>query len=172
MATINKESEPPLHPPLSLGRLLNFTAGASNRLCQALLSPHGLQLGHWVILSALWRRDGQLTSELARYTGNALPATSRIIDRMIKDDLVIRTADPDDRRIARIRLTAKGRSLEPLAGFWAEVNERLLAGFDETEQQTLFALLERVLENARTAAAAPACGAASRERDEAPSTTR
>jgi DNA-binding MarR family transcriptional regulator len=132
---------------------LNVTAGASNRLCQALLAPHGLQLGQWVILSALWRRDGQLTSELAGYTGNALPATSRIIDRMIKADLVSRTADPADRRAARIRLTAKGRSLEPLAGFWVDVNERLLDGFSEVESRTLFALLERVLENARLGAA-------------------
>lgn len=176
MATISMESDEPLPPPPSLGRLLNFTAGASNRLCQALLAPRGLQLGHWVILSALWRRDGQPTSELARYTGNALPATSRIIDRMIKDDLVTRTADPDDRRVVRIRLTAKGRSLEPLSAFWVEINERLLAGFDETEQRTLFTLLERVLENARTAAAAPACGgpssAPSDQRDEVPLATR
>ncbi len=152
MTTINMETEEPLPPPPSLGRLLNVTAGASNRLCQALLARHGLQLGQWVILSALWRRDGQLTSELAGYTGNALPATSRIIDRMIKADLVTRTADHADRRVVRIRLTAKGRSLEPLAGFWVDVNERLLAGFSEAERRTLFSLLERVLENARTAA--------------------
>lgn len=140
-----------LPPPPSLGRLLNFTAGASNRLCQALLARHDLQFGHWVILSALWRQDGLLMSELAGYTGNALPATSRIVDRMIREGLVTRNADPEDRRAVRIRLTAKGRALEPLAGFWAEVNDRLLAGFDETEIRTLFALLERVLENARAA---------------------
>ena len=141
-----------LPPPPSLGRLLNVTAGASNRLCQALLARHGLQLGQWVILSALWRRDGQLTSELAAYTGNALPATSRIIDRMVKADLVSRTTDPEDRRAARIRLTAKGRGLEPLAGFWLDVNARLLDGFSEAERRALFALLERVGENARAAA--------------------
>ncbi len=142
-----------LPPPPSLGRLLNFTAGASNRLCQALLARHGLQLGHWVVLSALWRQDGLLVSELAGYTGNALPATSRIVDRMIKEGLVTRNPDPEDRRAIRIRLTAKGRSLEPLAGFWAEVNERLLAGFDEAETRTLFAFLERVHANARATAA-------------------
>ncbi len=137
-----------LPPPPSLGRLLNVTTGASNRLCQTLLAQHGLQLGHWVILSALWRQDGLTTSELAGYTGNALPATSRIVDRMIKEGLVTREADPEDRRAVRIRLTPKGRALEPLAGFWVEVNERLLDGFSETEARTLFALLERVRENA------------------------
>jgi len=153
MATISMEinAEPP--PPPSLGRLLNFTTGAMNRLCQDMLAEHDLQLGHWVILSALWRRDGLSTSELARYSGNTLPAVSRLIDRMAKKGLVVRESDPSDRRTARIRTTAEGRALAHLQHFYADVNDRLLAGFSEGETRTLFTLLERVLENARAASA-------------------
>lgn len=152
MSTISMESDSALPPPPSLGRLLNFTTGAMNRLCQEMLAEHDLQLGHWVILSALWRRDGLSTSELARYSGNTLPAVSRLLDRMVKKGLVTRESDPADRRTARINTTRKGRSLAHLSHFYAEVNERLLQGFSAAETAALFTLLERVLENARKAA--------------------
>ena len=56
----------------------------------------------WVVLSALWCRYGLITGEFARYTGNALPATSRIIDRMVKNGLVRRRGDPADRHTVRM----------------------------------------------------------------------
>ena len=153
-----------LAPPPSLGRLLNFSAGATNRLCRSMLAEHELQLAQWVVLSALWRVDGLSVGELARYSGNEVPAASRIVDRMEAGGLVRRRPDADDGRAVRVWLTRAGRSLDGLASFYEHVNERLLSGFTETEAATLFALLERVLENARRAAAAADADADAAER--------
>ena len=149
METVYTETEkaPPLPP--SLGRMLNFATGATNRLCQNLLQPHGLMLAQWVVLSALWRRDGLPMSEIARYSGNNLPAASRIVDRMAENGLVRRAPDPANRRTVRVHLTEAGRALDHLANFHEEVNRRLLAGLNPEEARTLFDLLERVDANAR-----------------------
>jgi hypothetical protein len=60
MATKN-----PLERPRSLGQVLSFATGATVAMCQDMLAEHDLTLAQWVILSALWRQDGMLISEIA-----------------------------------------------------------------------------------------------------------
>lgn len=133
----------------SLGRALNFATAAANALCNARLAAHGLTLPQWVVLSALWQRDGLSVSEIAEYTGNAGPATSRILDRMVERGLVGRQPDPSDRRATRIVLAPKGAALRHLQDFHAEINALLQTGLDADEAGTLVRLLARVEANAR-----------------------
>lgn len=148
METIDKDRQSLPERPPSIGRLLNFSAGAMNRLCRSLLDVHDLQLAQWVVLSALWRVDGLSVSELARYSGNELPAASRIVDRMAANGLVRRQPDADDGRTVRVWLTDRGRALDRLSNLHEIVNRKLLAGFTEAEIASLFSMLERVIENA------------------------
>lgn len=141
----------PLERPRSLGQALTFATAATGALCQELLSAHDLTLAQWVILSALWRRDGMLVSEIAEYSGNNAPAASRIIDRMAERGLVTRKASADDRRVVRVHVTDLGRSLSHLADFYERVNARLLEGIAPDEADTLFRLLRKVDANARRA---------------------
>jgi len=140
--------------PLALGRHLNFAAGATKRLCQALLAPHDLSLSQWVILSPLWRGATPTITDLAAFSGNNTPATSRIVDRMVERGLLTRTADPEDRRTVRVGLTDKGQALSHLATFFEQVNANLTQGFTQAETETLFDLLARVENNARRATTA------------------
>ena len=152
------DTQPPRLPPYlpSLGRLLNFAATACNRLCNERLGEHELLLAQWVILSALWRTDGMLVNDLARYTGNNGPAASRIVDRMVRKGLVRRRSDRQDRRQVRVFLSPRARGLEHLIAFFESINAALLEGFTESEAQLLFDMLERVSANARRASRAQA----------------
>jgi len=134
----------------SLGRLLNFSTSGCNQICNKLLEKHDLSLPQWVILSALWREDGMLVSELAVYSGNNLPAASRVVDRMEKTGLVKRQNDMHDRRSVRIFLTNKSKKLSLLVNFYQEVNTKLMKGFTKKEEELLFRMLERIIENANT----------------------
>lgn len=142
-------SKSPLNRPHALGRVLNFAAGASTSLCQDLLEPYGLTLQQWVILSALWRRDGLLVTEIADYVGSNAPAASRIIDRMAERGLVERNSSESDRRAVQVSLTKKGQALDHLSTFYIDVNQKLLEGISEEETTVLFDLLARVDANAR-----------------------
>lgn len=141
--------------PRSLGQVLTFATAATGAMCQEMLAPYGLTLAQWVILSALWRRDGMLVSEIADYVGNNAPAASRIIDRMEESGLVARKTDADDKRVVRVHLTGHGRSLDHLHDFHERVNARLLAGFSREEADILFELLARVDANARAGGTRP-----------------
>lgn len=138
-----------LQAPPSLGRALNFAAGAATALSQQMLAPHDLSLAQWVILSALWKNDGLSVAHLAAYTGNNAPAISRILDRMEQKSLVQRRPSPADRRATHVFLCDGGEALRPLATFWQQVNSVLLDGFNDGERATLFALLARAEANAR-----------------------
>jgi len=137
--------------PKSLGRQLNFTTGRMNALCQQRLDPYELSLPQWVILSCLWR-EGELTvSALSKLIGNGLPATSRIVDRMVERGLIERQRDKKDGRVMVIKSTNKGQELDCLIDFYKEINTILLDGFNEAERTLVFELLVRMEKNATNA---------------------
>lgn len=135
--------------PRSLGRHLNFAAGAATAMCNRMLEAHGLTLPQWIVLAALWQRDSLTVGEISEYSGNNLPATSRILDRMIEKHLILRVPDETDRRAVRVSLTEKGEALRHLSGFHEAVNSALLDGIPSKDTDRLFALLERIESNAR-----------------------
>lgn len=145
MAT--KKSE----PPRSIGRLLNFTCGRMNALCARMLDPYGLSLPQWVILSCLWREGEMTVSALADLVGTGVPATSRIVDRMVDRGLVARRRHASDGRAMLVTATDAGRALDHLADFHDRINAALLVGFTADEKRLAFDLLARMQINAETA---------------------
>ena len=135
--------------PPSLGRQLNFTAGAGNAVVTRLLAPHGLSLAQWAVLQCLWRNGALKLSDIARLTGNDPPATSRLVDRMIKAQLVDRSVDSTDRRAVTVGLAPKGEALRHLQGVYEQVNEVLMTDLAPDERASLFALLQRVERSGR-----------------------
>ncbi len=67
----------------------------------------GMTRAQWVILARLERQPGLSQNELAAIAETAPITIARLVDRLEKMGLVERCADPADRRIWRLRLTAK-----------------------------------------------------------------
>ena len=99
----------------------------------------------------MWRDGDQSVGDLSKLIGTGLPATSRIIDRMVDRGLIIRRRDETDRRIAIVSATAKARGLDHLANFYETINKILFAGFSEEECELSFDLLLRMEANAKKA---------------------
>ncbi len=78
----------------------------------AAFSRHGVHQGQQFILRQLWAEDGQTPGEIARRLGLATPTVTRAATRMEAAGLVSREAHERDRRLVRLRLTARGRALE------------------------------------------------------------
>jgi DNA-binding MarR family transcriptional regulator len=102
---------------------------------------------------ALWRLEQpQPTGTLAEALGLDRSNITSVVDGLEALSLVTRDADPDDRRVKLLTLTAKGRSTR------AELDEALFASvtiFDalsRDEQDELAGLLTKLLESAETAA--------------------
>jgi MarR family transcriptional regulator, organic hydroperoxide resistance regulator len=96
----------------SIGYQIRTTHRALQRLLQFKISPHGITLGMWYFLRALWHEDGLTQRELSNRAGTMEPTTLSAILIMEKKGLVRRARDRDDRRKWHIHLTPKGRALK------------------------------------------------------------
>lgn len=76
-----------------------------NRVVQ----PLGLTIIEWYILRALYERDGQHASALARAVGRAATSFTPNLDKLQEKSLIERRPDPSDRRAVHIYLTRQGQ---------------------------------------------------------------
>jgi MarR family transcriptional regulator, organic hydroperoxide resistance regulator len=96
----------------SVGYQIRTTHRALQRFLQLKIEPHGVTLGMWYFLRALWHEDGLTQRELSRRVGTMEPTTLSAILNMEKRGLVRRLQDRKDRRKWHVHLTPKGRRLK------------------------------------------------------------
>lgn len=134
--------------PTTIGYLLAQVCKAHYARARAVLDDIGLYRGQQFVLCALWDQEGITHSELADVL-HVHPATvTNALKRMERAGFVERRSDPTDQRLSRVYLTDVGREIRgAVEGIWAELEEQTIAGFSETERETLERLLERVCEN-------------------------
>jgi DNA-binding MarR family transcriptional regulator len=100
------------------------------------------------VLMSLWMENNLKAVELGRRAGLEPSSMTGLLDRMERDLLVVRKADPDDRRALRIQLTMSGLKVK---GSVLEVLDRtlkhMLEGVDEGDIEKLKESLRRVLAN-------------------------
>ncbi len=70
------------------------------------------------------------------------------LKRMQRDGLVVRTADPQDRRRSHHRLTERARQIQPkLTRGARETNARALRGIEQEEYDAFMRTLDRMIAN-------------------------
>lgn len=102
------------------------------------------------VLLSLWQEDDAKTAELGRRAGLEPSTMTGLLDRMERDGLVQRRADPDDRRAQRIKLTERGRRARGQVMRVVDATlDRLSAGFSKAELGELNAHLQRLIAASR-----------------------
>jgi DNA-binding MarR family transcriptional regulator len=131
----------------SLGYLVNRVARSIAHQLAEEIRPSGVAIGQWSVLMFLWAGDGMSQADLSRAVAIEPPTMVRTIDRMVRDGLVTRIADPGDGRVSRIHLTDRGRSLrDELVPKAVAVNATTLGRLSTSESRTLRRLLVQLLE--------------------------
>lgn len=101
-------------------------------------------------LMSLWREDGLKVIDLGRRAGLEPSTMTGLLDRMERDGLVERRADPADRRVLKIFLTENGAKIrETVIGIVDSTLAMVFAGVDAAELNALKGLLRKVLINVR-----------------------
>lgn len=100
------------------------------------------------ILALLWEEDGLIIQELADRTGLAQNSLTSMVDRLAKNDLCERRADPADRRKSRVFLTENGKRLKDC---YQRVTDSMYGiyyeGFSEDEIRQLDQYHLRIIQN-------------------------
>ncbi len=96
----------------------------------------------------LWQNDAISISSLSAQTSLANTTLTAMLDRMESMGLIVRQADPKDRRNRLIALTDKARSLQDdYTRISQKMNEIYYDGFTETEIMQFESYLQRILNN-------------------------
>jgi len=129
-----------------------------------LLESHNLMLGEirrrlsdaatlprFDLLANLAREDGQTLAALSRRMLVTAGNLTGLVDRAERDGVVVRRADPRDRRLSRVFLTTKGRGLiKQILPVHADHVGELLGGLDATERRELRRLLGKLRDSLST----------------------
>jgi len=118
----------------------------AQRLIQERLAGHELRKQHYGVLASLAElgpaSQGPLADRLCLDRSDLVT----FLDELEARGLVVRTADPTDRRRKIVELTpAGGRLLAGLDELVFAADEELLAGLSADERATLVGLLQRIL---------------------------
>lgn len=124
---------------------LSLAAGI-DRDCAALLAPHGLSEGRFVLLFLLdTAPDGLAPNTLAERAGVTRATITGLLDGLERERLVARHAEANDRRALRIRLTPAGKQVAQAVfeqhSHWIA---GLYGGLSSTERKQLLGLLDKV----------------------------
>lgn len=100
-------------------------------------------------LVVLASRGPQGLGALAELLGVTPPTVSRMCDRLVRKQLILRRADPKDRRQIRVALSARGRRLveEVIRRRRVEIAQ-LLASMSSAEQASVATSLQRLADAA------------------------
>lgn len=140
--------------PLKLGAfLLRCMGGASSEVFKV-IDESGLTFSQMKVLVELQAADEDLgtVTALAEELGISAASASRAADGLVRKKLATRVEDPDDRRVRRLALTAKGRELAD------RIISARLAGLEDfadslsvEERQKLEAALDALLKRPEVA---------------------
>jgi DNA-binding MarR family transcriptional regulator len=127
----------------------------SNRVSRAIAARYadtfGLTIPEWRIIAVLGRRPGLTAKEVAEATEMDKVAVSRAVAKLVESKRVAARADRDDARRQILSLTAQGESVHArIAPIALESEQRLLTALNVREREQLDAMLDRLLDTAKT----------------------
>lgn len=143
-----------LSRPLELENFLPYRLSVLAQLVSESLHdlyapPYRLSVTEWRVMAVLGRFAPLTASEVGLRTVMDKVAISRAVAALLKRGLVERTPDPEDRRRATLKLSARGRAMHarivPLALCY---EDRLYKVLSETEREQFGRLSDRLLAHA------------------------
>ena len=138
-------------------RMLGVTRQVENQLREFLRVDHDTTLPRFDVMAALHRwRDGLTMTELSRTllisNGNA----TTVVNRLVKDGLVMRILSEEDRRRITVKLTPKGlATFESVAAEHREMVDDLFGDLDQADLDAMRDVLRRLRDSLSAQPAPP-----------------
>jgi MarR family transcriptional regulator, organic hydroperoxide resistance regulator len=135
-------------PPSSLGFKMRAVNQLMLRRYGNAFAPFDVTPYQWLVLACLWQEDGLSVSAVTTRLIQVGGTMTGILQGMEKAGMITRQTSPEDRRIARLWLTDKGRELlDTLMPIARNVRRDVYGCLSEDEEGQLTAILDKMLTN-------------------------
>jgi MarR family transcriptional regulator, organic hydroperoxide resistance regulator len=132
----------------SAGYLVRDAHRAFQKLLEKRIAAHGITRGQWYFLRVLWIEDGLSQRELSTRVGMMEPTTVIALRSMEKTGLIRRARTNDDKRVAKVWLTAKAKRMrEEMLVVARGINEDACQGITREELEAFRRAITRMTEN-------------------------
>lgn len=126
--------------------LIKRLENAVREMLEGALRDRGVTLTQYTILSMVSDVDGMSSADVSRRSNVTKQATNEIVNALERKRLISRSADAENRRILRIKLTRKGRGLLAACDRAVDRNERaFLARISAPRLSTLRRTIEALI---------------------------
>jgi DNA-binding MarR family transcriptional regulator len=131
-----------------IGYRLRVVSNAVSHSFARKLAASDVTVAEWVILREMYSADEMTSpSVVAELTGLTRGAISKLIDRLLIKDLVVRSESSEDRRYQEIKLTAKAIHLVPKLAAIADENDKsFFSALTSSERKSLMNILIKLAE--------------------------
>ena len=110
------------------------------------VEAQGVTVAEWVLLRQMFDAGVANPSQLADAMGMTRGAISKLVERLCRKKLVVRSSSVADRRYQTVELTASGMRLVPVLARLADENDREFFGHLPLEEKTeLVRLLQGIV---------------------------
>lgn len=135
-------------PEDTVGFLIWDANRAMNREFSERIAQHGLSLGLWPFLRALWEKDGLTQRELSEKVRMKGPTTVAALNKLEDRGLVRREENRKDARKINVFLTPDGRKVyRKVIPEVEAVNRQCLDTLSEQEQNDFKNMIKRIRNN-------------------------
>jgi DNA-binding MarR family transcriptional regulator len=100
------------------------------------VETQGVTVAEWVLLREMLNAGAANPSQLADAVGMTRGAVSKLVERLARKKLAVRSSSENDRRYQTVELTATGKQLVPVLAQLADENDREFFGHLRPEERT------------------------------------
>jgi len=110
------------------------------------VEAQGVTVAEWVLLREMLDRGAANPSQLADAVGMTRGAVSKLVERLCRKKLALRSSSDADRRYQTVELAAAGKRLVPVLARLADDNDHQFFGHLKPQEQTgLVSLLRDIV---------------------------
>ena len=130
-----------------VGEIMPMIAREFFRRQETGFSKMKITLPQVVILDLLHKRGESSMTDLADILNVTTAAMTGIVDRLVRDGYVVRLYDPEDRRVVRAKLTAKGaRTVTTIAVDRKRMIVEMFGKLSQDEREAYLRILTKIKE--------------------------
>ncbi|MBX3444681.1 MAG: MarR family transcriptional regulator [Planctomyces sp.] len=118
------------------GYWLRFVSNHVSHAFARKVEAQGVTVAEWVLLRQMIDAGAANPSQLAEAVGMTRGAVSKLVERLSRKKLALRSASDGDRRYQTVELTAVGKQIVPVLARLADENDREFFGHLKPEERT------------------------------------